>query len=435
MNTDRLFSLIWGDKNLPLATFSLGKPRQIWVSKFYKYMNTEIVPNSSHGRPEGSSERYYVSDITLKDWGGDMSKPWYIEFYLIAEGGKKYRHRIKAGLNRLKKKENRYSSAKSLMTQLRRMITMVELENQVNGEVSFPINRHEVKITSTPIIDLLYRHIEGIRPTLKKRSYGTYVSIVKNFHKFIGEKGVDELSKKDGTDYLAYLSSKKYAKRSIHNNITRLRQLIAELDPPPTNPFVGLKLSRKVTGDKNIPWTDQEFQYLIEFTKDKLHLQVYWGLIYYCAIRPNEISYLTTSNFDLASLLITIPREASKSNRTQAISIPRQFLNTLSDYLDMVPTNYYMFSHNLKMGLTRYSGSHLSGFWKECVKDQEPRLKKNAYQLKHTAAVKMYKTGISVEKISKHFRHANTKVTEDYLASLSGYTFTEMSDIFPQFDF
>lgn len=425
----------YSDKSLPLATLSREKARQIWVSKFSKYMNTKIVTNSEQYRDDGLSEDFFISDITLKDWGGDMSKPWYVEFYLFIDGCKKHRHRIKAGINRCKKKENRYAMAKSIMTQLRRTMTMTELELNGNGkELNLP-NIEEVQIRSESIVKLLYEHVEAIRPTLKKRSYSTYISIIKNFHNYIGEKGIDQLTKKDGTGYLAYLSSKKYATRSIHNNITRLRQLIAELDIVDINPFSGIKLSRRVTGDKNIPWTNQELQHLIEFTKDKLNLQVYWGLIHYCAIRPNEMSYLMRTHFDLTNLLVTIPREASKSNRTQAVSIPRQFLNTIAAYLDIVPDNYYLFSRNLKTGSHRYSGSHLSGFWKECVKDKDSRLSKNAYQLKHTAAVSMYKSGISVEKISKHFRHANTKVTEDYLASLSGYTFTEMADIFPQFDF
>jgi integrase len=414
-------------ENPPLATPSSSTPYKRWVYIFREALNHKRVPKECQNNSE-----FHFSDLKLVDYGGDIVKPWYIDF-TIYNGEEQTRHRVKANINRLKKPADRYAAAKLLMNELKLCLSLGSLSFLEKGK-----KRTEVKVKSISAVNHLREMLRNKEGTVRAITLTAYNTAIHHFENHYGDKDLFDIDEAAADSFIRYLRLLKngkgetYADKTIHSIIGNVRNLINEGKLLNPNPFSGKKLSNQTTGELNIPWLTEEFDRLRKYTEDKVNLRAYWGMIYFCAIRPTEISYLQKSNIDLNANHIRIHSKHSKVKRTHLVAIPKLFKPTLVEYLDQVTNKDYLFTHNLMPGAKNVRGNRLSHYWKTLVKDTTG-IDKNVYQLKHTSAIKMLKSGLSIYDISKHFRHSEVSMTEQYLKSLEGYASAVMVEGFPDF--
>lgn len=403
--------------NPALATSQSRNPRNNWLSALSLKNSAKTVP----------MDQVQLSRVSLRDRGGDLAKPWYIEFYTTYQD-LETRHRVKANINRLKTAKERYSHADVIIKNLN-IAHAMSMVDPIYNQVEY---KSENKSYSS-IQEVLETALDRLKPSLRSRSYTTYKSSIKLFNYFVGDKKLFELNERIVEDYILDMKANKKADRTIYGRIAVLNTFVSKIREIKDNPFRMIKTSKRTTGNTSIPWTSSEIKLLREYTSDKPHLSIYWGLIYYTAIRPNEIAYLQKKDIDIASKSIIIPIASSKVKKTLPVGIPKQFIHQLANYITGIPDHFFIVSKNLLPSQESSVGNRLSEAWKHQVKDKTS-LKKNAYQLKHTAAIRMYKSGIGVNKIQNHFRHASTKQTEEYLKGLEPFIFTDMSEEFPDID-
>jgi integrase len=412
--------------NPPLATTFHSSTYKYWSLYLENHLFLQTVPKQC--------QMFQVSDIILRDKNGDMTRPWYIEFSW-KEDGVVTRKRIKADINRIKDKKQRYAEAKLIMNELQAAVNIAVFQkldpsfNQVEKVEIIPI-------VESNHIKILTSVLEKTKNTINKRSLHTYEYSLRLFFEFLSTNKIYEAHKKHIELYIQYLKEKKRAQKSIYGNIMVVRNLYNKAiayDLLTINPCAGIKVPNKTTGEKSIPWTDEEFQKLMDYTADKLNLKVYWGLIYYCAIRPNEISHLQRKHIDILDKKILIEASFSKVKKSQKIAIPRQFAADLKLYISAMTDLDYLFNSKLTIGPKKCDPNKYAGQWAQQIK-KKLEIYKDAYSLKHTSAVHMVKAGISKTKIQHHFRHSSVSMTEIYLKSIDGCVFNEMSDEFPDFN-
>lgn len=365
-----------------------------------------------------------LSEIKIKDFGGDMSRDWYVEFYVEIEGVRE-RHRIKSGLNRIKDKAQRYQVAKAMVEELKLQIHLglSDLMKNVNGSSQIEVKSERASVA-------LDRVLEFIAPTIEPRTSKAYKTAINKFIKFYGAGMIHEITQTTIETFRNQLYADSLADKTIHNTIRNLARLFKELKLE-KNPADGVVTKNKTTGDASIPWTDTEFLKLKEFTADKINLRAYWGLIYYCAIRPGEISFLKANHIDLDSHQIIIPSEAAKNKKTQNVVIPNLFYDTLREFLKGIPKDSYLFDRHFHPKKEKEHSTHFAEGFNKYIR--EPLgIDKTAYQLKHTAAVHMVRAKIDKTRIQHHFRHASVEETEGYLRSLDRFMFRDMETEFPE---
>lgn len=403
------------NKNPPLATPPHSNP--------YKQRDsyTEIVKRAKIRAMNVPK----LSEIKIKDFGGDMSRDWHVEFYVELEGERE-RHRIKGGLNRIKDKALRYQVAKAMVEELKLQIHLglSDLMKNVNGS-------SEIEVKSERASVALDRVLEFIAPTIEPRTSKAYKTAINKFIKFYGGGMVHEITQTTIETFRNQLYAEKLADKTIHNTIRNLARLLKELKLD-VNPADGVVTKNKTTGNSSIPWTDTEFRKLKEYTStpERLKLRAYWGLIYYCAIRPGEIAHLKAENIDIDSHQIIIPSEAAKNNKTQNVVIPNLFYDTLKEFIAKIPKDYFLFDRHFHPKKDKEHSTHFAEGFNQYIRNPLG-IDKTAYQLKHTAAVHMVRAKIDKTRIQHHFRHASVEETEGYLKSLDRFMFRDMETEFP----
>ena len=399
-------------ENPPLATHSSHNPQKHYAS------HKEIVKRAKKRVQNVPT----VSNIKIVDFNGDITKSWYVEFYTIIEG-ERQRHRVKGGLNRIKDQKKRLAVALAMVEELKLATAHASYELVKYGYANEPVN-----IDSPIAKEAMLEALERKRNKVSEASFREFRSAVNNFLKFYGKGKLHEISWQTISDYALSLYAQELAHKTIHSRVNNLRNVCEYLK---LDPIIWKEhgLRDFTSGESIIPWTDEEFEKLKEFTADKINLQVYWGLIYYCAIRPKEISFLKKENIDLASGLMTIYSEQSKNKKTQNVIIPFPFRPILSRYLADLPVGYYLLGNNLLPSAKRaISNKYANTFAKE-VKDPLG-ITKNAYQLKHTAAIHLVRSNMNKTAIQHHFRHASVEETETYLRHFEGHIFREIESAF-----
>lgn len=366
-----------------------------------------------------------LSEIKIKHFNGNVAKNWYIEFYVEIEGVQE-RHRIKGGLNRIKDKATRYHVAKAMVDELKVHLHqgLFDVMDKVGGAEKIEVKSERAKLA-------LERVLKFISPTIEPRSAKAYQTAINKFIKFYGNGMIHDITQTTIETFRNKLYEDHLADKTIHSTIRNLGRLFKELKLD-KNPTDGVSTKNKTTGNASIPWTDTEFRKLKEYTAtpDRLHLRAYWGMIYYCAIRPGEISHLKAEHIDLDSHQIIIPSEAAKNKKTQNVVIPNLFYDTLKDYLSKVPAGYYLFDRNFKPKKDKEHSTHYAAGFINYIR-KPLGIDKTAYQLKHTAAVHMVQAKIDKTRIQHHLRHASVEETEGYLKSLDRFMFRDMETEFP----
>ncbi len=139
-------------------------------------------------------------------------------------------------------------------------------------------------------------------------------------------------------------------------------------------------------------------------------------ILYYCMIRPVEMTRLRISDINVKEQTITIPGEASKNHQTQTVTMPKKLLMYMIEIdLFQHPQSYYIFSmNNLRPGLEQIDPRVFRYHW-DCMK---PALKLRKewkfYSLKDTGITEMLDNNQTSISVRDQARHSSLAITEIY---------------------
>lgn len=113
-------------------------------------------------------------------------------------------------------------------------------------------------------------------------------------------------------------------------------------------------------------------------------------LLYYCFIRPVEMTRLKVQDFNLKECTLTVPGESSKNKKTQTVTIPKKvILYGIKIGVFSAPMSHYVFSYRLKPGKQAIDPKHFRDYWGKVRRALNLKKEWKFYSLKDTGITEM----------------------------------------------
>lgn len=138
-------------------------------------------------------------------------------------------------------------------------------------------------------------------------------------------------------------------------------------------------------------------------------------ILYYCFIRPVEMTRLRIRDFNLKAGTVTLSCEISKNRETQTITLPKKVLLYAVELgvFSSVSGNY-LFSENLRPGPEPTTTKILRDHWEKLRKALKFKKEWKLYSLKDTGITEMLDDKIAPKKVRDQARHSSLAITELY---------------------
>lgn len=138
-------------------------------------------------------------------------------------------------------------------------------------------------------------------------------------------------------------------------------------------------------------------------------------LLYYCFIRPVEMTRLRVRDFNLKAGTVTIPAECSKNKKKQTITLPKKVMQyAISLGVFSSPMDDFIFSYNLRPGNIEIDPKHFRDHWDNLRKPLGLRSEWKFYSLKDTGITAMLKAKLPTIEVRDQARHSSLAITEIY---------------------
>lgn len=138
-------------------------------------------------------------------------------------------------------------------------------------------------------------------------------------------------------------------------------------------------------------------------------------LLYYCFIRPVEMTRLRIRDFNLKAGTITIPASCSKNKKEQTITVPKKVLLYAVELgIFSAPMDDFIFSYGLKPGTEEIDPKHFRDHWDNLRKPLGLKSEWKFYSLKDSGITAMLKAKMPAIEVRDQARHSSLAITEIY---------------------
>ena len=139
-------------------------------------------------------------------------------------------------------------------------------------------------------------------------------------------------------------------------------------------------------------------------------------LLYYCFIRPVEMTRLKVQHFKLQAFTLSIPGELSKNKTTQTITLPKKVIQYGIDLgVFSAPMDDFIFSCRLKPGKEEIDPNLFRDHWEKVRKALKLKKEWKFYSLKDTGITEMCDHEIAPRQVKDQARHSSLAITDIYL--------------------
>ncbi len=186
-----------------------------------------------------------------------------------------------------------------------------------------------------------------------------------------------------------------------------------------TDPAATLqKISGRVKSRKNrtiIPAASM--QRLKEYCRETdKHFLLACYILYYCFVRPNEMSYIKLDHISVEKGTIFIPDYSSKNKKDGTVTLPDIVIKLMIELkIFDCPGDYYLFSKQLRPGRERHSSKQFTDFWSHHIrKDLKFPPEWKFYSLKDTGITDLIKENTDLLSVRNQARHHSLLMTDIY---------------------
>lgn len=342
----------------------------------------------------------------------------YIEFYAYDPAQAKMRRkRIK--INRIKGAVNR----RTYVNDVRKRI----IENLKHGWNPWIGGDTQNLVTFEEVANRYDMHVEKMLVSgyFRKETYAGYKSYLKMMMLYIKEKKpiyyVYQFDRTFCVDFLDYVFIERDNGAQTRNNYLNFLRVfsgfLVEKGYLKSRPTEGLHpLSKRLYKKQRECIPLEVIGKITDYcSKKDPHFLFACYLLYYCFIRPVEMTRLTVRDFDLHAGTVTIPADCSKNRKTQTITIPKKVLYyAVSIGVFSAPLSYYIFSYGLKPGKVEIDPKHFRDHWDNLRKRLGLRKEWKFYSLKDTGITEMLRANMPAIEVRDQARHSSLAITEIY---------------------
>lgn len=139
-------------------------------------------------------------------------------------------------------------------------------------------------------------------------------------------------------------------------------------------------------------------------------------ILYYCFIRPNEMSHIQLKHISIKRGTIFIPDYSSKNRKDGTVTLPDVVLKLMIE-LDIFshPDSDYLFSHSLKPGPEHHSSKQFTDYWSHYVRKPLRWPEKwKFYSLKDTGITDLIRENTDLLSVRNQARHHSLLMTDIY---------------------
>lgn len=226
---------------------------------------------------------------------------------------------------------------------------------------------------------------------------------------------------------------KNWTNQNYNKHLGYLRSIfyeVLEADYIKFNPFSEIKNLKVVKTPANIPPpTDEEMQKICKELKyENYGFYIFYLIIYYCGIRPDELRNLKIKDLDFQNKSIILPKEITKTNKERVVPMLGNVFDLLENYRNL-DENLFVFGtwvpnrgrHSCKNWFLpneyQLKEDTPNKEWNKLIK-KGLGIKKNLYSAKHKGADDKREAGMDIKTICAIFGHSEEKMTERYMHSL-----------------
>lgn len=260
----------------------------------------------------------------------------------------------------------------------------------------------------------------------RKQTYDDYKSKIKILREYVEKRNkirfLFQFNKRFCVDFLDYIYIERNNGPQTFNNYLNFLRMISQwwlergwLDVKPTD---GLSpISKRLIHKERTCIPLDIIKKIGEWTKaNDPHFALACQLLYYCFIRPVEMTRLRIKDFNLHSGTVTIHEDASKNRKTQHVTIPKHvFLYAVELGVFNAPMSDFIFSQRLKPGKEQIDPKIFRDHWAKVSKRLKLKKEWKFYSLKDTGITEMAKLNMAPKTVKDQARHSSLAITEIYL--------------------
>jgi integrase len=351
---------------------------------------------------------------------------WYIEFYIWdLRTEKLVRKRSYLGFEKFASDQAKALYGKNKCKEINKVLRFTALDNQ-----EFRLKEERPKLPEKLSLSEAFSRIITIKYPIdrNRKTHLTYTSICARFTEFCAKNliianDIKKVNQKIAQEYIDYLTSeKKLHQNTVVANHSALRTIFNGLlkrNIIESNPWIGIDKPGEIQTERNIAFTTLEQQKLKEIISGA-HPEL-WNivqLIYYCFLRPVEISRLKRKDFDFEKGKIFVSGQNSKNGKDSFLVIPDALLqHYLNQGFDKLNGELFLFGADGKASLKPIGNNWMNRKHSQFL-DKLNITGKTLYSWKHTGVVAAYNAGVDLKSIQLQCRHHSIEQTDIYLKSL-----------------
>lgn len=348
----------------------------------------------------------------------------YIEFYAYDPvPGKMRRKRVK--VNHIYGLRNRKQYAKECITRFANLLSdgwnpWIDCDPDDIDLFLDCLDRYEEHVQK--------QHTSGL---FRKQTYDDYKSKIKIIRHYVEnvQKTKDRIrymfqfTKRWCVDFLDYIYIERNNGAQTYNNYLSFLRTLCEWwiarGMITTKPTDGIQpISKRLFAKERGCIPIDKVKEIGEWTKkNDPYFHFACQILYYCFIRPVEMTRLLVSDFNLKESTVTIRATASKNKRTQTVTIPKKvLLHGIELGIFSAPMSYHVFSEKLRPGAEEIDPKKFRDHWAKVSRKLKLKKEWKFYSLKDTGITEMLRQNTTAPiHVKEQARHSSLAITEIYI--------------------
>lgn len=401
----------------------------------------------------------------ISDRDGDLSKRWYVDFYVWDIFRQEKVRKFDYEINRLKRdpklKGNPDAIRKAMWKRAYEIKSAIDKKlktgyhidstpkskevfeaEEITGEtaliraISILFEQKKINTDSDKSASAYQTHINLTSSWLKQTNFSLVPVRLLNYK--IAKSYVDWYQKRINPKTGEPITNVSYNKQLIHwkgffNHLVDI-EVLSRSPARKIKPLPEIKTH-------NVPYQDHQMGPIMErLNSEDPQLALICKSMYYCFIRRNELRFARIR--DIEGNKWRIPgkifydgrtRKVSKNGKNQVVIIPDPLKILLLDYgLNDYPGDYFIFGRNGTPSEKATGRDNFTTRYRRLIIEFFNMNKgESLYSWKHTGVCKLYLKFKDIEMIRKHCRHSIVTTTMIYLRDLGLFEDNELEEGFP----
>lgn len=353
-----------------------------------------------------------------------IGKEWYIEYYAFNPiENRMIRKKIR--LNHIARISDRRVYANALIRRLN-----VELEKGWNPFIQDE-NAKSYSLLTNAIRGFMSiskkKYVDGDLRQMTLQSYSSKMKILLDYieEKKLQDNYVYHFNRDFVSRFLNYVYSERDNSSRTRDNYLKTIKLFCNYlvdqnylksNPALTISVIGKERGKNTVKNRKLINTDIRSKLSRYLHQNNPHFLLITEMIYFCMIRPKEISHLKVGHIDISKGTIFIPGEISKNWKDAVVTMPQDLINLIVELdIKSYPGEYYLFSDGFKPGKKYRRPKQMNDYWSRIIRPALGiGLEIKMYSLKDTGITDMIRFYNDPLAVRDQARHSDLSVTNIY---------------------